>query len=73
MKTPKLPLLAGLFVATFLLVACGDDKPSDSLTKEDVICQKMLKYGASCNSATGTNSTAVTTQTVTITNTATGS
>lgn len=68
----KLPLLAALGFATFLLIGCGDEGPK--YTAADKLCMEKMKLGVSCNpnASSGTSTTTTTaTSTVTVTQTQT--
>ena len=68
----KLPLLAALGFATFLLIGCGDEGPK--YTAADKLCMEKMKLGVSCSpngTGTATNTTTTATSTVTVTQTQT--
>ncbi|RZA09396.1 MAG: hypothetical protein EOP11_01830 [Proteobacteria bacterium] len=70
MKTPKLPLIAALTLATVFMVACGEEKDS-RISDADALCLKILKNGGTCGGTTGSNTTATTTISTTVTNSTT--
>ncbi|RYZ96769.1 MAG: hypothetical protein EOP11_22980 [Proteobacteria bacterium] len=72
MKTPKLPLIAALTLATVFMVACGEEKDA-RISDADALCLKILKNGGTCGGTTGSaaNATATTTLSTTVTNSTT--